>query len=76
MSSQRTRKLPDILRLQKLMRAYLPEQADAVSRAKIFLIYSMLFGGLNGFYELVPDGDDGTFADTLCRSLEAVLLAT
>ena len=74
LSLRRINDLPEVLRLQRLMRPYLaPHSADAL-QAKMILLRCMLFNGLANFYDLEPGGDSENFVDTLCASMVAVLL--
>jgi len=74
LSLQRVDDLPEVLRLQRLMRPLLPPHSPEKMKAKMLLLRCMLFNGLANFYDLNPEGDSGPFVDTLCASMAAVLL--
>ncbi|MEH6548520.1 MAG: TetR/AcrR family transcriptional regulator [Pseudomonadales bacterium] len=75
MSLQRINDRPEVLRLQRLMRPFLPAQSADALRAKMILLHCMLFNGLANFYDLEPETDSQNFVDTLCACMVAVLLA-
>ncbi len=74
LSMQRVDDMPDVLRLQRLMRPFLAPHREEAIQAKMILIRCMLFNGLANFYDLDPSGDSKNFVDTLCASMVAVLL--
>ncbi len=74
LSMQRVDDMPDVLRLQRLMRPFLAPHREEAIQAKMILIRCMLFNGLANFYDLDPSGDSKKFVDTLCASMVAVLL--
>lgn len=75
LSLQRGDDLPEIIRLQRLIRPFLAPHSPEKMKAKMLLLRCMLFNGLANYYDLNPDGNSGPFVDTLCASMAAVLLA-
>jgi AcrR family transcriptional regulator len=73
LSWQRVNDLPDVLRLQRLMKEAMAAHHKDAMRAKMILVQCMLFNGLANFYDLYPKGPRKVFIDTLCSSIEVVL---
>ncbi|MGI9275974.1 MAG: TetR/AcrR family transcriptional regulator [Endozoicomonas sp.] len=71
---ERSSRMPEVLELQRRMRAAIPDQNEAVIHTKMILVHCMLFNGLANFYDLSPAGAISVFVDTLCASIEAVLM--
>ena len=71
---KRVNDMPDVLRLQRMIRHVMPADKKSVMRAKMILIHCMLFNGLANFYDLQPGANDKTFVATLCAGIAAVLL--
>jgi AcrR family transcriptional regulator len=74
LSWQRVNDLPDVLRLQRMMKEAMAAHHKDAMRAKMILVQCMLFNGLANFYDLYPKGLRQVFIDTLCSSINAVLL--
>lgn len=74
LSWQRVNDLPDVLRLQRMMKEAMAVHRKDAMRAKMILVQCMLFNGLANFYDLYPRGLRQVFIDTLCSSIVAVLL--
>ena len=73
LSMQRVEDMPEVLRLQRLMRPHLAPHRPGLVQARMILLRSMLFNGLAGFYDLEPSGDSKDFVCLLCASMVAVL---
>ncbi len=71
---RRVNDLPEVLRLQRLMRGLMAAHSKGAMQAKMILIHCMLFNGLASFYDLHPEGVGKVLIDTLCASIAAVLL--
>jgi AcrR family transcriptional regulator len=74
LSWQRVNDMPDVLRLQRMMKEAMAGHHKDAMRAKMILVQCMLFNGLANFYDLYPEGVSKRFVDTLCSSIVAVLL--
>jgi len=70
----RSDNMAEVQALQKLITAKLPKKSLKANQAKMLLVQCMLFNGLASFYEINPEGLDQAFIETLCQSIEAVLL--
>jgi hypothetical protein len=74
LSWRRVNDLPEVLRLQGLMREVMAPHGKDILQAKMILIQCMLFNGLARFYDLQPKGGSRAFVDTLCTGIAAVLM--
>jgi AcrR family transcriptional regulator len=75
LSMQRMDEIPEVRRLQRLMRPFLAPIGASSLQAKMILLRCMLFNGLANFYDLTPNEDSSCFVRTLCAGMVAVLLA-
>ena len=75
LSWKRTNDMPEVQQLQLLMKGLMVPHSKEAMRAKMILVQCMLFHGLANFYELMSLSEVDAFVDTLCLSIEAVLLA-
>ena len=73
---ERSNRMPEVLELQRRMRTAMPSRGEDVIHAKMILVHCMLFNGLANFYDAASTSDLKVFVETLCASIEAVLLKT
>lgn len=75
LSWHRVNDRPEVEQLLSLMMSLMKPHSKNSLRAKMVLMQSMLFHGLTSFYDFSSLSSIDEFVETLCMSIEAVLLA-